>query len=171
LVLGWFAAHQRPRASIVEVELVWGCCEEGGRKRLPCSSRGGVGLVGPTLCLAVEKAPSATEVVPSRGISLGWQACLVVHSCGEQSPRGSLPLHGGASQGPHNLRPEIGPTIGTARDRGVRTARWKAPRTEGEVVLFAERFFSRGSETCSIVPAVPVLPDGMLIEQHGSPTA
>jgi hypothetical protein len=51
-----------------------------------------VGLVGPTLCLAVEKAPSATGVVPSRGISLGRQVPfgLVIHSCGEQSPRGSI---------------------------------------------------------------------------------
>jgi len=50
--------------------------------------------------------------------------------------------------------PHIGLTIGTARDRGVRTARWKAPRADGGVLLFAEQFSSRGSQTCSIVPAV-----------------
>ena len=50
--------------------------------------------------------------------------------------------------------PHIDPTIGTARDRGVRTARWKAPRANGGVLLFAEPFSSRGSQTCSIVPAV-----------------
>jgi hypothetical protein len=175
LVLGWFAAHQRPRASIVEVELVWGCCERWWRTRQPPSSRGGVGLVGPTLCPAVEKAPSATGVVPSRGISLGWQCLWVLYlRVMSSTSRRAITAWSVRQSGAHISAWRVDPTIGTARDRGVRTSRWKAPRADGGVMLFAGHVTARGSETRSIVPAVLVLGlalPGQCRQRYGSPTS
>jgi hypothetical protein len=68
--------------------------------------------------------------------------------------RASHHLFSEAPVGSAQFSPESDLTIGTARDRGVRTSRWKAPRANGGVLLFAEQFSSRGSQTCSIVPAV-----------------
>jgi len=141
-----------------------GCCEEGGRTPAQLEPRGR-GSRRTDALPSGRKGTSATGVVPSRGISLGRQACLVIHSCGEQSSRRSI-----ASRA-RTISSEVGLTIGTARDRGSRTSRWKAPRADGGFSLFAERFSTRGSQTCSIVPAVPVLPDGMLTEQQCSPSS
>lgn len=100
-------------------------------------------------------------------------------SRGEQSPRWS-----DRQSGPHKSSSEdlfgeplrrVDLTIGTARDRGSPTARRKAPRTEGGALLFAEHFSTRGSQTCSIVPAVSMFggrPSRVGPGQkHGSPAS
>jgi len=50
--------------------------------------------------------------------------------------------------------------VGTARDRGFRTSRWKAPRTCGGVLLFAEPLSPKGSVRVRSFP--PCCSSGLL---------